>query len=49
MRELSLNESGATMVESGVILALFTVLCLILIENHGEEIFNAFLWIVRAR
>ncbi len=48
MRELSLNESGATMVECGVILALFTIVSIILMNDLGEQIFNGILWIVRA-
>lgn len=48
MRVLLANESGATMVEYSVMLALIAVVCLVLIDELGEQVFNAFQSIVTA-
>lgn len=48
MRVLLANEGGASMVEYGVMLALIAVVCLVLIDELGEKVFNAFQSIVTA-
>lgn len=46
MRELLLNESGATMVEYSVMLALIAAVCLLLVDELGEKLISTFQSIV---